>query len=272
MEKEKNESRVFELLAEARAGVGVTSRDDQNDFFAFLDSAKLCRRTGGRFRLIDTGKFSLSELEWLGEAGADVYASDEVRPDKTQVELLVKACGRGGGIVAYFHHGAIIRNKDDDPTSLSFLLELGRSGAYVHLSNRVKERGLDDLNELALVCRKAGSRFVYYHHGRPSAGFEELSRNGAWIHLSDERFEFPEDRAVLLNVLREARGAGGGLVLHIEKGLELELLRDVLRAGAFVLFKTPLADLNSPFRLLERQARRRTLDFRAYYLYTSILP
>jgi hypothetical protein len=272
MENEKNQSRAFELLAEAGTGLDVTSRDDQNDFFAFLDSAKLCRRNGGRFRLIDTGRFSLSELEWLGEAGADVYTSDEARPDKAQIELLVEACARGGGNVAYFHHGAIIRNKEGDPTSLSFLLDVGRCGACIHLSNRDRERSLDDLSVLALACRKLGSRFVYYHHGRPSAGLEELARSGAWIHLSDERFEFPEDRVILLDVLKEARAAGAGLVLHMEKGLELELLRDILRAGAFVLFKTPPCDFNSPFRLPERQAQRRTLDSRTYYLYTTILP
>jgi hypothetical protein len=272
MKNEAGEARIFELLSRAGQGRDITVRDDQNDFFAFLDSARLSRRKGGRFRLIDTGKLSPFELEWLGEAGADIYTSDEARPDKTEIELLVRACVRGGAITAYFHQAAIIRNKEDDPTSLPSLLDIGRSGAYLHLSNRDKKRSLDDLNELATVCSKRGTRLVYYYHGRPVAGLEELARSGAWIHISDQSFESAEDISLLLETIKAAGAAGAALVLHVEKGLGLEVLHDLMRAGAIVLFKTPPSDCHSPFRTLERRAQRRRLDFRAYYLYTTILP
>jgi hypothetical protein len=272
MKNEMGEARIFELLSRAERGGDITVRDDQNNFFAFLDSAKLSRQKGGRFRLIDTGKLSLFELEWLGEAGADIYTSDEARPNKTEIELLVRACGKGRAIIAYFHQGAIIRDKKEDPTSLSFLLDVGRSGAYLHLSNRDKERSLDDLNELAYLCRKRGTRLVYYYHGRPVAGLEDLARSGAWIHISDQSFESSEDTSILLEIIKAAGAAGAALVLHVEKGLGLEVVRGLMRAGALVLFKTPPSDYKSFFRTLEQQAQRRRLDFKAYYLYTTILP
>jgi len=272
MKSEKRETKVFELLSQAETGADITVRDDQNDFSAFLDSAKLCREKGGRFRLIDTGKLSLFELEWLGEAGADIYTSDEARPNRTEIELLAKACSRGQAIIAYFHQAVIIKNKAGDSTSFSFLLDISQSGAYLHLSNRDRERRLSELSELANACRKAGTWLVYYHHGRPVAELQDLARNGGWIHVSDQSLKSGEDNALLLEVTKGFAAAGSNLVLHIEKGLELDALRDIIRAGAFVIFKTPPSDYKSSFRALEQQAQRRKLDFRAYYLYTTILP
>ncbi len=272
MKDETSATRVFELLSQAGKGMDITIRDDQNDFSAFLDSAKFCRQKGGRFRLIDTGKLSLFELEWLGEAGADIYTSDEARPNKTEIELLAKACSRGQAIVAYFHQGTITGNKEGDPTSLSFLLDVSRSGAYLHLSNRDRERSPADLSELASSCRKAGTWLVYYHHSRLVDGLEDLARNGGWVHISDQSLESGEDAALLLEVIKEASAACSNLVLHVEEGLELDMLRDIVQAGAFILFKTPPSDYKSSFLAIEQQARRKKLDFRAYYLYTTILP
>jgi hypothetical protein len=272
MANEKSETKVFELLSQAEKGTDITIRDDQNDFSTFLDSAKLCRQKGGRFRLIDTGKLSLFELEWLAQGGADIYTSDEARSNKREIELLAKACSKGKAIVAYFHHGPLQKDKEGDSTSLSFLLDIGRSGAYLHLSNRDRKRGLADLTELAYACRKAESWLVYYHHSRPVDGLKELARAGGWIHISDQSLESAEDTALLMKVIKESIAAETNLVLHIEEGLELDVLRDIIRAGAFVIFKTPLSDYKSSFRALEQQAQRRKLDFKAYYLYTTILP
>jgi hypothetical protein len=44
-----------------------------------------------------------------------------------------------------------------------------------------------------------------------------------------------------------------------------------LEAGAIVLFLKP-SDFKSPLRYLERQAGRRKIDFRAYYLTADLLP
>lgn len=272
MKNEKSETDVFEILSQAEKGADITIRDDQNVFSSFLDLAKICRQKGARFRLIDTGKLSLFELEWLGGAGADVYTSDEARPNKTEIELLVKACSRGQAVVAYFHHGTITRDKEGEPASFSFLLEIGQSGAYLHLSNRDRERDLGDLSELAYGCRKAGARLVYYHHGQPVAGLKDLARNGGRIHISDQGLGSGADEALLVEVTKEASAAETALILHVEKGLELDLLRDIVQARTFILFKTPPSDYKSSFLAIEQQARRKKLDFRAYYLYTTILP
>ena len=272
MAEDNNLGKLFELLSRAEKEKDITVRDDQGDFAAFLDTAKRCRAKGGRFRLIDTGTFSVFELEWLAEAGADIYTSNEARPNTAEIGLLTRACSRGDAIAAYFHQGPLTRNAESDSTSLLFLLGIGQSGAHVYLTNRDMERSSSDLAELAHACRSAGTRLVYYHHGRLAAGLEGLGRNGAWIHLSDSSLEFAEDTRLFFDVIEEASAAGAGLVLHVEKGLEPTLLRDIMRAGAFVLFATLPAGRDSSLRPLEQRARRRTLDFRAHYLYPTFMP
>jgi len=272
---EKNDSsrsKVFELLSRAERGFEITVRDDQQEFSTLLDAAKICRRRGGRFRLIDSGKFSLFNLEWLAEAGADIYTSDEARADKTELDLLAKACARGNGVAAFFLHGALKEGPESDPSSLGFLQEIGRSSVDIHLANRERARDFGHLAALAHTCRQAGSFFVYYHHGRPTSGVEDVVRNGAWVHLSDRSFQAAEDAPLLVDLLEQATAAEAGLILHIEKGQDLIVLRELFKAGAYVLFKTPPSDSWSSLRPLETEARKRVPGFRTYYLYTTFLP
>lgn len=271
-EKDSSQAKEFELLSRARKGLEITVRDDQQEFAALLDAAKTCRRRGRRFRLIDTGKFSLFDLEWLAEAGADIYTSDEARSDKAELDLLSKACARRRGIVAFLQHGAVMENPEGGAPSLDFLLEIGRSGVDLHLTNREKTRDFGHLAGLAYACRQAGSYFVYYHHGRPTAGLEDVVRNGAWIHLSDRSFQAEEDAPLLADLLRQATAAGAGIVLYIEKGQDLSALRELFKKGACMLFKIPPSDYRSPLRALETAARKRAPGFRTYYLYTTFLP
>ncbi|MEW5901788.1 MAG: hypothetical protein AB1715_10035 [Acidobacteriota bacterium] len=272
MTDERSATRAFELLSRVQAGQAITTRDDQNEFPAFLDAAKLCRRSRGRFRLIDTGKLSLSELEWLGESGADLYTSDEARPRKVELELMAKACSRGNATTVYFHHGTLTADGGAGPETMAFLQEIGRSGVDLHLSNRERSRRLSDLAGLACTCRKAGSVFVYYHHGRPPVDLEPLAGSGGWIHLSDRGLEHEEDAALVAVLTRQATQSDAGCVVHIEKGLELAAARTLWQAGAHLLFKTPPADYRSAYRALEKQARKKKLSFRSYYLFTISLP
>lgn len=264
-------SRVYELLSQAEEGLEITARDDQNEFSAFLDAAKACRRRGRRFRLIDTGRFSLFHLEWLGKAGADIYTGDEARPDPFEINLLVKACAEGRAIAAYLHQGNLNRGEGSGAASLAVLLEIGRSGAYLYLSNREKKRDVADLGELAYACRQAGTWLVYYHHGHPEAGLAEPARNGAWIHLADQSLKSVADTSLLFEVIKKTSGAGANIVLHVETGVAVETLLDLLDFGAHLLFKTPPSDYRSAFRRLEARARKRKLDFRAYYLHTAFM-
>jgi hypothetical protein len=264
--------KVFDLLYRAENEPEITVRDDQQEVSTLLDAAKICRRRGGRFRLVDTGKFSLFDLEWLGEAGADIYTSDEARADRTELDLLAKACSRGDGVVAFFQHGEVLEDPAGGMSSLGFLLDIGRSGVDLHLTNRERARDFSRMAELAYGCRRAGSFFVYYHHGRPAAGLEEMVRNGAWIHLSDRSFQTEEDAPLLVDFLRQAEAVEAGLILHIENGQELSVLRELFRAGVCLLFKTPPSDPWSSLRPLEKEARKRAPGFRTHYLYTTFLP
>jgi hypothetical protein len=269
---EKDATGMSELLSRAEQGLEITTRDDQDEFTAFLDIATTSRRKGGRLRLVDSGKFSVFELEWLGEAGADIYTSDEARPDITELDLLAQACAKGDAVIAYFHWGNLSEGGTDVPSSWDFLGEIGRSGVDVHLTNREKARDLAELARLADACRKKGTRLVYYHQGRLDAGLETLARAGGWIHLTDEGLGDADEALLSGDLVREATAVGAGIVIHVERGLPVEILDDWLRAGAFLLFKTPPSDRRSRLRLTEEEAKKRRLDRRSYYLHATFLP
>lgn len=174
--------------------------------------------------------------------------------------------------MAYFHHGPFESEGDSPPLAFFSLLEMGRNGIYLHLTNREKERDFSRLVELAFACRRGKSWLVYYHHGALEDSLEELARKGVWFHTTEKVFSQAEDRALVLDRLKEAICAGLRLVLHVEKGLEYSLLRDIIKAGSFVLFRSPLFDYRSPFKALERKARQKKLDYKSYYLYPDFLP
>jgi hypothetical protein len=273
--KDKNAEppkKAYELLSRAGKGVDITVRDDQYEFPWLLDSVKLCRKKGARFRLVDSGKLDRFQLEWLAEAGADLYTSDEARAEASELEQVNRACQKGGAFVAYFHHGALEPEEESGSISFFDLKDMGRCGIYFYLSNREMKREISKINELAHACRKGGSRLVYYLHGLLENSLEDLARNETWIHITDQIFQEPEDPALVLDKVKSVVSAGAKLILHVEKGLDLSLLRDVIKTQAFVLFKSSLFDYKSPFRALERKTRKRKPDFRAYYLYPAFLP
>lgn len=277
MENEKRnsmsaEERFLELFSSAKQGEGLTIRDDLYDFSFLLDAVKAARRRGVRFRLIDTGKLDRFQLEWLAEAGADLYTSNEARTDSLELELVNKACRKGKAICAYFHHGPFDAEEESESISFSGLQNMGREGIFIHLTNRQNERSNLQLNELAFACQRGGSWLVYYHFGSLELSLEELARNGACFHTSDQIFKEAEDKSLLLDNLKSAISAGLRFVLHVEKGLDISLLNDMMNAKAFIIFKSSLFDHKSPFRALGKKATQRKLDFRAYYLYPNILP
>ncbi len=263
--------RAYGLLSRAGKGMDITVRDDQYEFPWLLDSVKLCRKKGARFRLVDSGKLDRFQLEWLTGAGADLYTSDEARPQASELEHVNKASRKAGAFVAYFHHGPLESEEEQSPVSFLDLKDMGRSGIYLYLSNREMKREISQLNELAYACRKGGSWLVYYLHGSLENSLEDLARNEPWIHVTDQIFQEPEDPTLVLDKVSSAISAGAKLILHIEKGLGLSHLRDVIRIKAVVLFKSSLFEKKSPLRALERKMRKR-LDFRAYYLYQTFLP
>jgi hypothetical protein len=280
-EKSKEEGKpvfyqeAYEILTWASTGEDITIRDEQYAFPWIIDSVRRCRKRGFRFRLIDSGQLSCPELEWIAEAGADIYSSEKARPEAFELELLSKACRRGKAFLAYFHKGTLETEVEEERThSLSFsdLQNLGVSGIYLHMSNKKEKRDFSYLNSIAFTCKKGGSWLVYYHHGPLETSLAELARNGAWIHVSDKGLNAEEDLSNLLEIIKVSRSAGTNLVLHLEKGLDILTLKEIIRAGAFVLFKFSLFDRQSPFHPLEKAARKKKLNFRAFYLFTHFLP
>jgi hypothetical protein len=260
----------IELLARAKKGQDLIVRDDQFEYSSILDATKICRERGHRLSLVDSGKLTAYELEWLGEAGADFYTSDGTRTDEREITLVNKACRKGGAVVAYLHRGAIEGQDGTGPISLSGLKELGRSGVYLHFSNKERQRKLSELAELAFSARKGGSWLVYYHHGTLDAELKSVAGNGAWIHLADSSLREEENLSLFLDIVRASINAGTNCVLHLERGLAADLLQDIFDAGGLILFKIALADFRSRLKTLERKANAKSLDFKTYYLYPKL--
>jgi len=264
------QEKAYKLLSSVSKGKDLTVRDDQYEFSWLLDSVKIARKRGCRFRLVDSGQLDFSQLEWLAKAGADLYTSDEVRTDAFELDLLSRACRKAGSIVAYFHNGPLEHVNEGEeslPITFSALLNLTRSGVYLHLTNKENKRDSSHLNSISHACQRGGSWLVYYHHGPLDPVLEELARNGAWIHVSDRSLKGEEDVPLLMDTIKSARSAGTNVVLHLEEGIDARLFEDMVKTGAFILFNLSHLEDISPLR-----ARKKSLDFRAYYLYPHFLP
>jgi hypothetical protein len=247
----------------------LTVRDDRLDFPGLMDAASACRRAYARLRIVDQGRLPVSELEWLGEAGASIYSSDKARIDGAELVLIRKAARRGGSVTAYFQNGPFADAAAAGVLAYDTLRELGRSGLDLHVSDKVHPRDAGRLAELAYDCRRGDAAFVLYHHGPIDAGHAELAAQGIWIHVSSREGAAAESAAALADCARAARRARTGLVFHIENTVDPQTLADLSAAGAILLFKTPPSDYRSPLRAYEDAARTVRLDFRAFYLFTD---
>jgi hypothetical protein len=254
---------AYELIDRIRKGRELVVRDDQNAFEELLDAARAAktRPRKARFGVLDTGKLGTSELEWLAEAGADIFTSDEARPDAAELVLVAKACARGGGAVALLVNGPLGDRHGD----------LARDGVILHVSNRERAVDLSALAGLAEAAKSGGGFLVYYHHGSPVEDLVGLAVDGARIHLSDRALE-EKDLDLMTAVLEASRAGGGELILYVEKEMPLRFLRKLFDAGGVLFFKTPPSDRRSLLRGLERKAEKRRPDPRSFYLQNAFLP
>ena len=266
---DESSSEIFKLISSAEKGQDITVRDDQYSFNFLIDVVKICRKHGGRFRLVDSGVIERFQVEWLGLSGADIYTSDETGRDIQEIEFINKACQKENSIMAFFFHGEW--NSDEDK-SFSDMKNLCRDGIYFHVSNREKKREAAQLVQIAHFCRKAGSWLVHYHHGPLEEYLTELARNGAWIHVSDKSLQQEQDISVFLEIIRAAQKADISAVLHYEKGLVFQSIQDIAKAGAYIQFKANYLDYRSSSRTLDNLIRKGDLDFRAYYLNPAVFP
>jgi len=256
--------RGFQLLDQAGAAQGLTVRDDQQAFAWLLDAARTARRHGRRFRLVDSGQLDVSSLEWLAKAGADLYTADDIRPDVPALVRIRKAGRASGSRTVFFLYSPIEAAPATGALSLEIVIELVRSGVDLHVSNRKKSRDPAALLGLAASRRAGGAEVVYYHHGPLMTGLADLTEAGAWVHVSNSNRDLNAAELALLRDIGRAggRGAGGGLVVHVDTGIERVVLEEIRKSGAHVIF-------NIPF---ERTLWRPSLSWRAYYLDTTFLP
>jgi hypothetical protein len=263
-------SELFALLDKVKKGGEFVLRDDQYGFTDTLDAVKTARACRARFDLLDTGRFSVLELEWLCEAGAHFYGSDNVGRETSDLIRVRRACVRGRSSSVFLVIGPFEASGSAGPSSLAALGELGREGFILHASNREHDRDVLRLSELAEEAHKGGGFLVYYYHGAADAGLVELASRGAKIHLSDKLLQ-ESDLELLIAVLKASRSGRSKLVLYIDKGMPVRFLQKLFDAGAVLLFKTPPSDRDSLMGKLERKARRRPLRRGTYYLHATFL-
>jgi len=247
-------------------------RDDQEDFYVILDEARDRRRRGGRLRLIDSGRLTLLEMERLCLSGADLFTSDKAGRAPADLVILSAAARKSGGGIAHFQHGPLLAEGEGAVLSLGALRDAARWGISLYLSNKTEKRRTEDLAALAEDARRGSRRLGYYHHGDPAEVLEELARRGAWIHVSADGTGADIPAMLLLrDVAAKAAAAGAGLVIHLDRLIPESDLEDLHKAGAFLLFHVPPSDYRSPYRTLRAKAGRRSLDPRAYYLYSEFM-
>jgi hypothetical protein len=250
---------------------GPVVRDDEADFPSLRDAARRRRGRAARLRVVDSGKLTVSELEWLGEAGAELFTSDLAGRTPSEVILMSDASRHGGGATAYFHHGPLEGDAPEIAAVFSELRKMGRAGVAIALSDKSRAREPERLIVLADDAASGRSSLIAYHHRAPAPWLEELARRGAWIHFTTASLAGAEDAAVMVSASRAGRETGRGVILHIDRPVAPEWLEDFFAAGAFLLFQTPPSDYRSPLRRLEKRAGRRRPAAEAGYLYPEFM-
>jgi len=263
--------RTYELMDRVRMRQDLVIRDDQFDHEALLDAVRYAGRRRIRLSLLDTGRFDLAQVEALARGGARILTSDDVRPRADEWEILVEAGRRGGTHLCVLWNGPLPAAAVSGPT-LQALEDLLARGMDFHISDRTHPRDAGSLAGLAAAARKGKAYFVLTHIGPLVADLAGPAGHRAWVHFSDAAIADEPGAALAVEIARAAADAGSRAVVHIERGLPLELLEGLWAAGAALVFLTPPSDDRSLLRPIERRALRRKLPARAFYLSTAFLP
>ena len=250
----------------------VLFRDDQIDPLRLTDEIRRLGKCGRKAALLDTGVFGLDELEWLAKEGLRFYTSDEAGRSGSDLLRIGEDIGKAGGRVYYFHHGAWDGDTATGRPSFTDLVNAGRSGIDIHVSNRESGRDPARLCELARACREGRAWLVYYHTGPLSAGIEDLARCGAWIHLTEGCLSGAGDILIVKDAAAAARRRGFNVILHVPAVRDVSWIRDLIEAKVLVLWETPPSDYRSPLRELEAESKKARLKSRMYYLDPTFLP
>lgn len=264
--------KTYELLDRVRTRQDLTIRDDQFEYFAFIDAAAYARRRRIPMSVLDTGRFAVRELEILARKGVRILTSDAARPQPDELEILVRACRASRSFLAFLLEADWPAAGEAAPLSAQALEDLVASGMDLHVSNRHRKRDPDALGEIARKAGQGRSFLVYYHHGPLVPEVAKPAALGAWVHFS--RRSVPDDDAAGLagDIARAAAAGGSRAVVTIERPLAHEVLESLWAAGAVLRFLTPPAEARSPLSAIERKAAKRKLPPRAVYLSEIFLP
>jgi hypothetical protein len=268
---------TFRLLDKAARGVEITIRDDQFEFFLLMEAMKKNVKNGGHFRLIDSGTLDQDQLEWLLETRADFYTSNDKGRDTCELERLSLICRKNRARLACFIHPAAAEepqktSESEDESSAAPLdyQRLALTGAHLYFSNGEKGWDFSELIRVAEACRKGGTRLAYFHKGEFSQELLELAGGGAWIHVTqavmneEVRFELADTAAAALK-------QGGGLIIHLQKKPDFNLLEEIFQAGAYIRFEFALIDYRSPLKPIEQAAKKRQPPDYVFYLQSNFL-
>ena len=263
---------TYELLDRVRTRQDLVIRDDQFDFVALLEASRYAGRRGIRLSVLDTGLLGLDQIESLAVSGARILTSDEARPRADEWAVLQAACRRGGTHLSAFWSGPLPAADAVSGLTVAELETLLRAGVDFHISDRRHPRDAAALAALAAAAKKGRGFFVAYHTGPLAGDLVALAAGRAWIHVSDEGLGEGAAAALAVEIAAAAAGAGARAVVHVERGLPLEVLDALWAAGAALLFLTAPSDDRSLLRPLELKAARRKLPLRAYRVSTAFLP
>lgn len=238
----------------------IILRDDQISWTEAMDLAKWLSARKKSLVVIDTGCFSLSELEWLVTKKSIIVSSPEAGRSWSELLLLNKVARRFGEPVIFGYKGRETGEKLSE--IYSALRHLGRGGVDLHISGQPKNFDSEALSQLAAECRHGHSWFVYYHYGAIETWLNQLAKEMAWIHLCDRFFNLSQKNE-LEELFRSFPHRHLRLVIHIEdESRGDELIELAIKQRGFVVFSRP----PWPSFLKKTHPRRRSLPFRAYHL------
>jgi hypothetical protein len=264
--------RTYELMDRVRMRQDLVIRDDQFDYEALLDAVRYADRRRIRLSLLDTGRFGLTEVEALARGGARILTSDDVRPRADEWAVLLEAGHRGGTHLCVLWNGPLPAAEAASGPTLQALEDLLARGLDFHISDRTHPRDAGNLAGLAAAAKKGRAYFVLTHVGPLVADLAVPAAHRAWVHFSDAAIVDEPGAVLAVEVARAAARGGSRAVVHVERGLPLDLLEGLWAAGAALVFLTPPSDARSLLRPIERKALRRKLPARAFYLSTAFLP
>ncbi|MGQ9578431.1 MAG: hypothetical protein ACUVWQ_07400 [Candidatus Aminicenantales bacterium] len=254
----------FNYLAHQR----ITIRDDQVSWDQAWDMARRAKSLRKSLVLIDTGVFSLAELEWLIEAKASVLSYPEGGRSPAEMLLLKKVAKRSKSLVVFGFRNVSGTNRSVQDW-LNSMRQMGRGGIDLHVSGSDKPFEPEELYQLAADCRRGEAWFLYYHHGPVEPWLIRLAQERAWLHLAAE-FYRSEDAGIVEELLRSYPSRQARLVFHCGEKCPLELEEIISAWGGSLAYLLPPAGLLMKKRRQLRMVEK-SLPFRAYHLHPKAM-